>query len=164
MRSLTSLLGSVVNGGSGLQTDDVIASLAFAVGLTVQPEHDVCFFVFSVFLAFQPDWVDDALRAAVCFIFSSLWTSWPPRDDTALPFLLLRAAACFVFSFLWTSWPLRDDAALAFLLIGLAPFAFSAWSTFRLSWDDATFVFGKAFLRSLHYWHFGLAEMTQPSG
>ncbi len=55
MRLLTSLLGSLVGGDSGLLADEDIASLAFAVGLTVRPERDVCSFAFSVFLAFQPN-------------------------------------------------------------------------------------------------------------
>ncbi len=100
MRSLISLLGFLVGGGFGPQADDAIASLAFADGLTVRLERDVC-----------------SLEADVCFVFSSLWTLWPLRDDTALSILLLKTAAA-LYS--------RDDTALALLFLDLGFFAFSA--------------------------------------
>lgn len=55
MRSLISLLGTIVNGGSDFQADDAIISVAFTVDLTLQPKRDVYSFTFLIFLAFWPN-------------------------------------------------------------------------------------------------------------
>lgn len=101
------------------------AFLAFGVNLTAQPEHDICFFAFSVFFIFWPNSV-----GVLDFFFPVLWLFEPVKDDRVFR---LRAMACFIFLYLRIFWLVIHNTVWAFLLFGiLDSYEIFAWLIFWL--------------------------------